>query len=71
MFYTNSHRCKRYGCAVCGGINPANNRPVVRVTEWVTGTTLADALFHANETYVIDDFTERRCRALRQAYGSR
>ncbi|CAH8851380.1 unnamed protein product [Trichobilharzia szidati] len=60
VFYTTDGQCKRYYCAVCGECHPVNTHRTQRLTEWLTGTTLPDALHRSSEAKIIDDFTQLR-----------
>ncbi|VDK41745.1 unnamed protein product [Taenia asiatica] len=61
-FYTTEFgdRCERHYCGACGECHAMNACTSTRLLEYVTGTSLPDAAFHASEAYVIDDYVQRR-----------
>ncbi|CAH8620824.1 unnamed protein product [Dicrocoelium dendriticum] len=66
MFYVTDSRCKRYFCAVCGDCHPVQNDCAQRVTEWLTGTTLPDALHRSLEASIVDNYTYMRFKEARR-----
>ncbi|CAL8090782.1 unnamed protein product [Calicophoron daubneyi] len=66
MFYTADSKCKRYFCAVCGDCHPVNSSRCQRITEWLTGTTMPDALYRSREANIIDEFTQLRFKEVRR-----
>ncbi|KAF7259430.1 hypothetical protein EG68_03327 [Paragonimus skrjabini miyazakii] len=70
MYYTTDSRCKRYFCAVCGDCHPVNMDCTQRISEWLTGTTMPDALHRSLEANIIDDYTQTRFKQVRQVDNS-
>ena len=62
LYYTTRSEleCRRFFCSVCGEMHPANVHHGQRVMEWITGTTLPDALSNASEAKKIDDMVQAR-----------
>ncbi|VDP20861.1 unnamed protein product [Echinostoma caproni] len=65
-FHTTDARCKRYCCAVCGECHPVTASQTQRLTEWLTGVSLPDALHRSTEAKLIDDYTQTRFRQARE-----
>ncbi|TPP59956.1 hypothetical protein FGIG_02880 [Fasciola gigantica] len=67
MFFTADSRCKRYFCAICGECHPVNANQTQRLTEWLNGTTLPDALHRSTEANIIDSYTQMRFKLARES----
>ncbi|KAF8560806.1 hypothetical protein P879_08640 [Paragonimus westermani] len=66
MYHTTDSRCKRYFCAVCRDCHSVDTDCTQRITEWLTGTTMSDALHRSLEANMIDDYTLTRFKQVRQ-----
>ncbi|KAA0201192.1 hypothetical protein FBUS_09859 [Fasciolopsis buskii] len=66
IYYTTDSRCKRYFCAVCSDCHPVNVDETQRLTEWLTGRTLPDALHRSKEADIIDNYTQMRFKLARE-----